>query len=803
MHYSTPPQKFQFHPLALLWRQLSTFGGLIWLWAIGLTVVTALGINQTALKMPDTTVLTLALAAIAVNGLLFQRRVTLWLATSSTVGVGLSYLLLAWANLWPVTWFLLKTLAQTGWDWLNGTIDVAALHLLQALLAEGHTELFGIAFRITNWLTHPAQRSSTDTLPIHLIWGSAIWLAIGVMCWQIWVYRRAMTAILFPGALLSVAVFFTGKEYGYLALFLAFGLLLQSSLRGLVRQLSWEKRHLDYASDLFLDLNVYVIPAVIYIVVIAFVIPAMSFSQLTQVLNNLLQINAAQVNEVAASFGLNPIPNPAQSTGLQGLPQQHLLGNNPNLSRMLVMRVRTGDFEPMSASEAQQATIPRYRWQSLIFDHYTSRGWVFSANQSNKVESNTPLETPPGPGRKLTQVVQRGPNATNLLHTAGIPTRINRPVEATYGPTGELVGATLKEKIYTAASWLPTHSPTLLRAAGTNYPPEITQTYLTLPNTLPARVKNLAFKLTVAEPTPYDKAVALESYLRTFPYNLNVATPPPNKDVADFFLFDLKEGYCDYYATSMVVMARAIGLPARFVIGYASGTYNAQRAEYRITEADAHSWAQIYFPGIGWVNFEPTAGRPPISRDPATEDDDLPDWASAPLESPSAEELAQSNNALRPRIPLFWWILALVVAAGLVQQWHQWRMRQLSARAMSQLVYRRTLRMAARCGFTVLPGYTPYEFAHNFTIYLEQNLGGIRSPTNLTASLHKLCAVFVHQQYGPPHANRLRRRSLWQTWRSVRFRLGVVLILLSARRHYRRWVSPFVAALRNHPPQIE
>jgi hypothetical protein len=104
------------------------------------------------------------------------------------------------------------------------------------------------------------------------------------------------------------------------------------------------------------------------------------------------------------------------------------------------------------------------------------------------------------------------------------------------------------------------------------------------------------------------KARVIEACLRTYPYSLGI-TLPPDRDVVDYFLFDLKKGYCDYYASSMVVLARAVGLPARLVIGYANGIYSPAKAEYTIREADAHSWVEVYFTGIGWVEFEPTASQ--------------------------------------------------------------------------------------------------------------------------------------------------------------------------------------------------
>ena len=92
--------------------------------------------------------------------------------------------------------------------------------------------------------------------------------------------------------------------------------------------------------------------------------------------------------------------------------------------------------------------------------------------------------------------------------------------------------------------------------------------------------------------------------------------PPPEglSDVADYFLFDLQRGYCDYYATAFVVLARLAGLPTRFVTGFAPGNWSMNEQLWIVTEADAHSWPEVYFPEVGWVPFEPTGGRPALER---------------------------------------------------------------------------------------------------------------------------------------------------------------------------------------------
>ncbi len=104
----------------------------------------------------------------------------------------------------------------------------------------------------------------------------------------------------------------------------------------------------------------------------------------------------------------------------------------------------------------------------------------------------------------------------------------------------------------------------------------MTNNYLSLPDELPQRVIDLAHSLTAGQPTVYDQALALQTYLRTIPYTLGLPAPSTDADVVDSFLFDLKRGYCDYYASAMVVMARSVDIPARLAVGYAAGSYDAR-----------------------------------------------------------------------------------------------------------------------------------------------------------------------------------------------------------------------------------
>ena len=127
---------------------------------------------------------------------------------------------------------------------------------------------------------------------------------------------------------------------------------------------------------------------------------------------------------------------------------------------------------------------------------------------------------------------------------------------------------------------------------------------------MPPELAAYAAEITeAAPPTPYDRAVAIESALRRLPYTLDVPAPPADRELTSWFLFDLKAGYCDYFATAMVVLARLNGIPARLAVGYTMGQFDPQRGDYLVTELNAHSWPELYFPGHGWIPFEPTSGQ--------------------------------------------------------------------------------------------------------------------------------------------------------------------------------------------------
>ncbi|OQY33985.1 MAG: hypothetical protein B6243_05960 [Anaerolineaceae bacterium 4572_5.2] len=294
--------------------------------------------------------------------------------------------------------------------------------------------------------------------------------------------------------------------------------------------------------------------------------------------------------------------------------------------------------------------------------------------------------------------------------------------------------------------------------------------------------------LTATEATPYDRAKAIEGYLRTFPYTLDLPAPPRGRDIADYFLFDLRRGYCDYYASTMAVMSRAAGLPARLVVGYASGDYDKAQDRYIVTAANAHSWVEIYFPTYGWIPFEPTAGLPAIER---------PDEI-APLELPetemTAETLGEGSPFWRPGIvwlPSVPGALTLALLGTMI--WFAgdvWRLRYLSPATATAIIYQRFYQHAKRLGAEVQPGCTPYELAalfaqraktletkgkfkeiFPFAKFRKHLRVGLALGSN---DVSALMAFYVQAHYSPRSLTSAEQRQAVQIWQRLRWRLWLL-----------------------------
>lgn len=230
--------------------------------------------------------------------------------------------------------------------------------------------------------------------------------------------------------------------------------------------------------------------------------------------------------------------------------------------------------------------------------------------------------------------------------------------------------------------------------------------YLQLPNNYSARVKELAEKITEGATSDYDRAKLIESYLRSeFTYtNQPDLSKKISPDFVDSFLFEVQEGYCDYYSSSMAVMLRTLGIPTRWVKGYAPGVRDIPResmpqelyerymdpnegGSFRVTNADAHSWVEVYMGDYGWVSFEPTPGFSMPQLEPQQEEDaDTPEL-SQPLNT--NDELNQKDES---SLTIPGWlsiaaklVLAIAAGAAIVYLFLRWRAIGFSMRRLQMM----------------------------------------------------------------------------------------------------------------------
>ncbi len=160
---------------------------------------------------------------------------------------------------------------------------------------------------------------------------------------------------------------------------------------------------------------------------------------------------------------------------------------------------------------------------------------------------------------------------------------------------------------YDAVSLLPVVSPAELRkVVPGDYPQPFRETYLQLPSNLDPRIRKLAAGVTSHARNEYDRVSAVSAYLEShYRYTLDLQGPVPVDPLANF-LFVRRAGHCEYFATAMTIMLRTLGIPARYATGFAPGEYNPIAGDYIIRGSDAHAWVEVYFPGYGWLTFDPT-----------------------------------------------------------------------------------------------------------------------------------------------------------------------------------------------------
>ena len=245
-------------------------------------------------------------------------------------------------------------------------------------------------------------------------------------------------------------------------------------------------------------------------------------------------------------------------------------------------------------------------WKTGSYDLYTGDGWTRQGEATGNLGR---LSSPRGDSRTLRQTVTVE-SPTRVIPAAWRPVAVSGIEDPLATRSGELQSRQPLEAgdSYTVRSERPEATSALLTQSGGDYPDRIVEAYTQLPESTPDRVRQRSSRLTANANTPYETALTIERWLKNnYDYSLDV--PPPGNNVADEFLFEREQGYCTYFATTMAVMLRTQGIPARMAVGYTPGE-RVGEDEWVVRGYNSHAWVEVYFPEVGWVQFDPTPAGP-------------------------------------------------------------------------------------------------------------------------------------------------------------------------------------------------
>ena len=305
----------------------------------------------------------------------------------------------------------------------------------------------------------------------------------------------------------------------------------------------------------------------------------------------------------------------------------------------VVMRVQTG--KPIG--------YDRLRWRGIALTTFDGKRWSSTEPNPQRLQpgddgwiyTSAPAQKADFPGPAILYTVFLEPLATDAIFVPGKVVSLKGNFTGEGGNSFTAIRRTYIFRDSTDTLLNPFHNYTAVRYAGisrlpprnaaklssasTDYPSDISAIYLQLPE-LDPRIAELTSQITKNAQTPFDKAVAIENYLRTrFTYTLKLTGKPGDHPLAHF-LFETRAGHCEYFASAMAIMLRTLGIPTREVNGFLPGEYNDLGGDYIVRASDAHSWVEVYFPGNGWQTFDPTPAAPENTASILSRLEQYADW---------------------------------------------------------------------------------------------------------------------------------------------------------------------------------
>lgn len=710
----------------------------------------------------DKVVVPAAIGGLLLGSVLAKRPLPTLLAWMLITLYGLLISLVGLASLWP-SW----TVLQGGWGTLRPFwLQNGALFL----------------DRVGSWGTavFNGQRSE-ETIVFALGLALLSYFLTAFASWQLFRRYRPFAGLLVMGLALALNGYFGGGQIWWLGVFVGLTALLTAVMHYLALTAEWDNRQVDYSDEVRTDLLLHAVPIAAVLLAVALALPGFSIRRLVQ---SFQQQPVVQQTEMLLERAFGGVeagggqPRGRDGVGGRGiLPRDFLLGNGPELYEMVVM----------TAVVQSEANLAGIHWRALSYDVYTGRGWALSEERIEPIAANAAIPLPEVAATgTVSQTVHWVQDERLTRYTLGLPQRFEQPVDAIWRGQTDLVRANGDDTTYTVQTQVSQATPAMLReTAVTDIPPAILARYTALPDGVPQRVLDLAQEVAGGRRNPYDQARALEQFLRQYDYSLEISAAPGSEDPVDYFLFEQQAGYCDYFASAMVVLARAVGLPARLAVGYLAQPADASGVQTMV-QINGHSWAEIYFAGYGWVEFEPTAAfaSPHTGQFGATQP---PDFAA------QAPDFAEPENLNLPPVPEvvegrpFPWLPLLAAAALAWLIGWLWRRSQLPTGADAVLwSYGRWQQNAIRLGQPPQPSQTPQEFLVAFERFLA-GYGRIprlaRHIERLRPHLVQLTDLYVQRRYaGDEASGRLQALESWQRVKRPLWLLRIVRRFATSKR---------------------
>ena len=607
----------------------------------------------------------------------------------------------------------------------------SALGMLMITLATTFASTGGGAYRdklthlailVNNWITQVlAGEAASDPTVFVLFLGASVWCATFVGSFVLARTGRIWDAVIFNGACLviNVSVALTNL-YPDLIVFTLAVLVLLVRIHIVNLQERWTRQNIVPSGEMDWRLLRGGLTWTAVLVIMALITPRVGAAE---VLNGAWSTFEGPYHSVEAEWQrfFAGVSGPSRLRGVS-FSDSIRLGQAPNLGDRVVMTVEapSGHF-----------------WRAVTYDFYTGAGW--RTTESDKADKiSLPTADRESYQARFDIIVPH----SNILFAANEPQKVDVPyqfytgADKTYSTSLHALNRSQAAGTYTVTSLVSTADKQTLRKVTATYTDYIKAKYLQLPSTVPPRVRALAHSLLDNIPNAYDKAEALETFLRSPPYSYSpqVKPTPPGKDPIEYFLFDLRQDFCEYFASAMVVMLREAGVPARLVEGFTTGTYDSASNAYVVKEQDAHAWVEVYFPQYGWIEFEPTPSQPPFPRvDNSTESgtgssdgtgagdssSDPNDPAGRPNRAEdqlnqddssggfSGDSVVAAVRSMDPRPALaFLGFLFLLLVAAVVR--FNWRFRRYGP---IESAWGKTRLLAGYVGHPPHPSQTTYEFA--------------------------------------------------------------------------------------------